>query len=302
MGLPKWCSGKESAYLCIRLRFDPWVGKISWSRKWQSVSVFLPGKFHGQRSLKGYSPWGCRVRHKWAHTHSNKQTGFLSSVIHASKSMEIKVGEMETSDLQLLGQKHSWRPALAIGTWSLAGLRLAPGSWHICMWIASALSWIEGLPAGITWLLPVGKHSPILEGPRQRTDAFELWCWRSLLRVPWTARRSNQSILKEISPEYSLEGMMLKLKLQYFDHLMWKVSSLEKALMPGKIEGRQRRGAVHGVAKSWTRLSNFTFTFHFHALEKEMATLSSVLVWRIPGTGAWWAAIYGVAESRTRLT
>ena len=75
-----------------------------------------------------------------------------------------------------------------------------------------------------------------------RTDAFELWCWRRLLRVPWTARRSNQSILKEISPEYSLEGLMLKLKLQYFGHLMWRTDSLEKTLMMGKIEDRRRRG------------------------------------------------------------
>ena len=76
----------------------------------------------------------------------------------------------------------------------------------------------------------------------QRTDAFELWCWRRLLRVPWTARRSNQSILKEISPEYSLEELMLKLKLQYFGHLMRRADSLEKTLMLGKIEGRRRRG------------------------------------------------------------
>ena len=75
-----------------------------------------------------------------------------------------------------------------------------------------------------------------------RTDAFELWCWRRLLRVPWTASRYNQSILKEISPEYSLEGLMLKLKLQYFGHLMWRADSLEKTLMLGKIEGRRRRG------------------------------------------------------------
>ena len=77
---------------------------------------------------------------------------------------------------------------------------------------------------------------------RQRIDAFEMWCWKRLLSVPWTTKRSNQSILKEINPEYSLEGLMLKLKLQYFGHLMWRMDSLEKSLMLGKIEGRRRRG------------------------------------------------------------
>jgi len=82
----------------------------------------------------------------------------------------------------------------------------------------------------------------IKKAEHQRTDAFELWCWRRLLRVPWTTRRSNQSILKEISPEYSLEGLMLKLKVQYFGHLVRRTDSLEKTLMLGKIEGRRRRG------------------------------------------------------------
>ena len=85
-----------------------------------------------------------------------------------------------------------------------------------------------------SWTIKKAKH--------RRIDAFELWCWRRLLRVPWTARRSNQSIPKEMNPEYSMEGLMLKLKLQYFDHLMQRVDSLEKTLMLGKIEGRRRRG------------------------------------------------------------
>ena len=86
------------------------------------------------------------------------------------------------------------------------------------------------------------KSWTIKKAEHRRIDAFELWCWRRLLRLPWTARRSNQSILKDISPEYSLEGLMLKLKLQYFGHLMQRTDSLEKTLMLGKIEGRRRRG------------------------------------------------------------
>ena len=97
----------------------------------------------------------------------------------------------------------------------------------------------------------------IKEAECQRIDAFELWCWRRLLRVPWTARRSNQSILKEISPEYSLEGLMLKLKLQYFSHLMQRTNSLENTLILGKIEGRRRRGRrrmrrLDGITDTWT--------------------------------------------------
>ena len=93
----------------------------------------------------------------------------------------------------------------------------------------------------------------------RRIDAFELWCWRRLLRVPWTARRSNQSILEEISPKYSLEGLMLKLKLQYFGHLMWRTDSLEKALMLGKIEGRRRRGMTEDEMVWHHRLDGYEF-------------------------------------------
>ena len=95
-------------------------------------------------------------------------------------------------------------------------------------------------------IFPVVKYGyesqTIKKAERQRIDAFELWCWRRLLRVPWTARRSNQSILNEVSPDYSLEGLMLKLKLLYFDHLIWRNDSLEKTPMLGKIEGRRRKG------------------------------------------------------------
>ena len=109
-----------------------------------------------------------------------------------------------------------------------------------------------GFPSSHVWVLALAAHIPVVMSGCEswtinkaewwRIDALELWCWRRFLRVPWTARRSNQSILKEISSEYSLERLMLKLKLQYFGHLMWRTDSLKKTLMLGKIEGRRRRG------------------------------------------------------------
>ena len=173
-GLLCGSDSKASASQCGRLGFHPWVRKIPWRRKWQCTLVFLPWKYHGQRSLAGYSPWG-------------RKESDITELLHFT----LLLGRRVMTNLDSIFKS---RDITLLTKVRLVKVMVFPVVMYGCE----------------SWTVKKVEH--------QRIDAFELWCWRRLLRVPWTARRSNQSVLK-ISPGCSLEGMMLKLKLQYFGHL-----------------------------------------------------------------------------------
>ncbi|KAB0337550.1 hypothetical protein FD755_025560 [Muntiacus reevesi] len=195
------------------IRFDPWVRKIPWRRKWQPTPVFMPRELHGQRSLVGYIGLKLNIQ----------KANIMASGPITSWQIDGEIVET-VADLIFLGSKitadgycsHAIKRRLLLGRKVMTDLdsilKNRDDTLPTKVRLVKAMVFPVVMNGCESWTIKKAEHG--------RIDAFELWCWRRLLRVPWTARRSNQSILKEISPEYSLEGLMLKLKLQYFGHLM----------------------------------------------------------------------------------